>query len=370
MPEGVLMPDSAEQEPPDDAAHDRLHGAAVLSPVRVDTYNAELRDEEGFVGDRASRRAFGAVLGDWRGRLRKATGVDPFGNAPGERLGKARLAEVLARGEQEAAGAVLGAVEDFAQELFTVVRRFLRLREWRGTERIAVGGGFRSGRIGELAIARAAALLLAEGHSVELQPIRHHPDEAGLIGGAQLAPPWIFAGHDALLAVDIGGTNIRAGVVRPRLGQRLDLRRACLWRSELWRHAEGEPGREEAVERLGAMLRCLVRRAERHGLRLAPFIAIGCPGLIRTDGRIERGGQNLPGDWEGNEFSLPRCVRAALPAIAGHETMVVVHNDAVVQGLSEAPFMRDVERWGVLTIGTGLGNARFTNRAKPGDQRA
>ena len=43
--------------------------------------------------------------------------------------------------------------------------------------------------------------------------------------------------------------------------------------------------------------------------------------------------------------------------------MVVMHNDAVVQGLSEAPFMQDVTRWGVLTIGTGLGNARFTNRA-------
>ena len=28
----------------------------------------------------------------------------------------------------------------------------------------------------------------------------------------------------------------------------------------------------------------------------------------------------------------------------------------------EVPFMQDVERWGVLTIGTGLGNARFTNR--------
>jgi hypothetical protein len=26
--------------------------------------------------------------------------------------------------------------------------------------------------------------------------------------------------------------------------------------------------------------------------------------------------------------------------------------------------MQDVERWGVLTIGTGLGNARFTNRSK------
>jgi hypothetical protein len=46
--------------------------------------------------------------------------------------------------------------------------------------------------------------------------------------------------------------------------------------------------------------------------------------------------------------------------------MVVLHNDAVVQGLSEVPFMTDVAHWGVLTIGTGLGNARYTNRAAPG----
>jgi len=43
-----------------------------------------------------------------------------------------------------------------------------------------------------------------------------------------------------------------------------------------------------------------------------------------------------------------------------------MHNDAVVQGLSEIPYMRDVEHWGVFTIGTGLGNARFTNRAAAG----
>jgi hypothetical protein len=44
------------------------------------------------------------------------------------------------------------------------------------------------------------------------------------------------------------------------------------------------------------------------------------------------------------------------------ETMVILHNDAVVQGLSEALFMRDLEHWAVLTIGTGLGNASFENR--------
>lgn len=69
------------------------------------------------------------------------------------------------------------------------------------------------------------------------------------------------------------------------------------------------------------------------------------------------------GDWEGDDFNLPERLRALLPKIDGHETFVVVQNDAVVHGLSEVPVMRDVKRWGILTIGTGLGNARFTNRA-------
>ena len=51
---------------------------------------------------------------------------------------------------------VQGAIEDFAQELAAVVRRFLRLKGWRDTERIVVGGGFRESRIGELAIGRAS----------------------------------------------------------------------------------------------------------------------------------------------------------------------------------------------------------------------
>jgi hypothetical protein len=39
-----------------------------------------------------------------------------------------------------------------------------------------------------------------------------------------------------------------------------------------------------------------------------------------------------------------------------------MHNDAVVQGLSELPRMTDVEHWAVVTLGTGFGNARFTNK--------
>jgi len=39
-----------------------------------------------------------------------------------------------------------------------------------------------------------------------------------------------------------------------------------------------------------------------------------------------------------------------------------VHNNALVQGLGELPFIQDVVRWGVLAIGTGLGNGVFTKR--------
>jgi len=111
----------------------------------------------------------------------------------------------------------------------------------------------------------------------------------------------------------------------------------------------------------------MVKRAEEERLHLAPFIGIGCPGVIMPDGSIERGAQNLPGNWGSKGFNLPLELQEAIPTIGEHETVILLHNDAVVQGLSEAPFMRDVTRWGVLTIGTGLGNARFTNRTAAGE---
>jgi hypothetical protein len=99
-------------------------------------------------------------------------------------------------------------------------------------------------------------------------------------------------------------------------------------------------------------------------LKLAPFIGISCPGVIKEDGSIEKGAQNLPGNWESSKFNLPASVVEAIPQIGDHDTAILMHNDGVAQGLSEVPFMQDVEHWGVLTIGTGLGNARFTNRKK------
>ncbi|HEY8516909.1 MAG TPA: ROK family protein [Candidatus Binatia bacterium] len=338
------------------------HGSMRLPSVDIDSYNVELRDDEGFIGDRANRRAFGESLEKWREPLRKL-GADPFGERETADLGKKELEAILTKGDPEAAGVVQGAIEDFAQELSGVIRRFLKIKDWRDTERIVVGGGFSSGRIGELAIGRASVILKSEDLPIDVVSISHHPDEAGLVGAAHLAPSWIFSGHDAILGVDIGGTNIRAGVVQLNLKKASDLSKAEVWKSELWRHGDEKVKRDEAVEKLVDMLRGLIRRADREGLSLAPFIGIGCPGKIEEDGSIASGSQNLPGNWESSRFSLPRCLTEAIESIGEHDTVVLMHNDAVVQGLSEVPSMQDIEHWAVLTIGTGLGNARFTNRS-------
>ena len=339
------------------------HGATRLPSVDVDSFNIELKDDDGFLGDRASKGAFREILDTLRKPLKK-NGDDPLGSKSAEAIGKTALDEALVGDDIHASALVHGAIEAFAQELAYVTRRFLKTKAWADTERIVVGGGFRQSRVGELAIARTDIILKAEDFEVDLIPIRHHPDEAGLIGCLHLAPSWIFEAHDSILGVDIGGTNIRCGVVETRWKKAPDLSKASVWKSELWRHANDEPTREGTVKRLVKMLKGLIAAADAEGLKLAPFIGIACPGVINEDGSIEKGAQNLPGNWESSKFNLPASLVEAIPAIGDHDTAVLMHNDGVAQGLSEVPFMQDVERWGVLTIGTGLGNARFTNRRK------
>jgi len=178
-------------------------------------------------------------------------------------------------------------------------------------------------------------------------------------------PSWVLEGHDAMIAIDIGGTNIRVGVVRLKLDQAADLSKAAVWKSSVWRHADESPARRKTVERVTGMVRRLAKRAEKDGLKIAPLIGVACPGVITQDGSIDRGGQNLPGgNWESERFNLAEALTDGFPKVGAHETAVIIHNDAVVQGLSAVPFCRDVERWAVVTIGTGLGNASFDNRAK------
>ena len=170
------------------------HGATRLPLVEVDSFNVELKDDEGFLGDRASKGAFRKILDSLRKPLKK-NGDDPLGKKSTDEIPKGELDEALVGTDVVAAALVHGAIEEFAQELAYVTGRFLKTKAWADTERIVVGGGFRQSRVGEIAIARADIILKAEDFDVDLVPIRFHPDEAGLLGTLHLAPSWIRAGR-------------------------------------------------------------------------------------------------------------------------------------------------------------------------------
>src|SRR4051794_36956595 len=133
------------------------HGALRLPSVEVDSYNIELKDDEGFIGDRASKGAFRDILEEWRKPLRKS-GDDPFGDTPSDEIPRKTLDDVLTKGDPEAAGIVQSAIEDFSKGLARVIRRYLKSKAWEDTERVVIGGGFRATRVGELVVGRTAAL--------------------------------------------------------------------------------------------------------------------------------------------------------------------------------------------------------------------
>src|SRR6202161_2529728 len=233
------------------------HGAPRLPSVEVDSFNIELKDDDGFLGDRASKGAFRKILDDLRKPLKK-NGEDPLGDKSAEKISKSELDEVLAGDDIGAAALVHGAIEEFARELAYVTSRFLKSKAWADTERIVVGGGFRQSRVGELAIARTDILLKAEGVKVDLVPIRFDPDEAGLIGCLHLAPSWIFEGYDSILAIDIGGTHIRCGLGRTKRKKQKELSKATVRPPGVRGPRCHRPAGEGTVKRLVKMLKGLI----------------------------------------------------------------------------------------------------------------
>src|SRR5262245_24336220 len=66
------------------------HGATTLPSVEIDSYNIELKDDEGFIGDRASKGAFRDIIDNWRKTVRKSS-EDPFGDEKSEDISKKTL---------------------------------------------------------------------------------------------------------------------------------------------------------------------------------------------------------------------------------------------------------------------------------------
>ena len=92
------------------------HGAARLPSVDVDSFNIELKDDDGFLGDRASKGAFRKILDDLRKPLKK-NGDDPLGGKSAEKITKSELDAALMGEDVGAAALVHGAIEEFASEL-------------------------------------------------------------------------------------------------------------------------------------------------------------------------------------------------------------------------------------------------------------
>ena len=92
------------------------HGATRLPSVDVDSFNIELKDDDGFLGDRASKGAFRKILDTLRKPLKK-NGEDPLGKNPPRTSARATLDEALVGDDIGAAALVHGAIEEFAQEL-------------------------------------------------------------------------------------------------------------------------------------------------------------------------------------------------------------------------------------------------------------
>lgn len=336
------------------------HGGLRLRGVRVDTYNLTVRDEsgDGFVGDRASETGFFEILD--RLRRRERTGRDTFGGKRGPNTDKSALDRALHGGDVDSAHLVHLAVEEYAQHMVRLVRFYLAQPGWEGVERIVMGGGFPDKTFGGLAMRRTQRMLKNQRVPAELHILTQDPDEGGLIGWVHAVPQAIIRSHDAFLAVDIGGTHVRCGIVEHAMRRASDGSKSQVLDRMQWRHGDDEPSREELVRRIAGMLNALAAEARTLGIRLAPLVGVACPGRVDEDGGLPQGTQNLPGDWD-PPFHLPRALSALLDRIDGKAAAVLMHNDAVIQGLGDAHLMQDVERWAVLTIGTGLGNAAYTN---------
>jgi predicted NBD/HSP70 family sugar kinase len=297
-----------------------VHGLRELPGLRVDGYSLQLRDKTGFAGDAASQTAFRALLEQWRKRRRQKGEDDPFGDVTSRDLSKKALDRVLSRKRaSEGAELLEGAIEEFAEELAHVVRRFLREPSWDKVQRIVIGGGFPESNVGERAILQAAMILQHMKVKVPIARLSHEVDDGGLIGWVHLVPPDMLAAHDAILAVDIGGTNLRCGIVKTRRKKAEDLSLAKVVKRMKWRHADDKPSRRGLLERLSEMLQVLIDECERKEIRLAPFVGIACPGIASArTARSLAGRRTCRATGKADAFHLPSaCEQAACRPSAG-----------------------------------------------------
>ena len=139
-----------------------VHGGARLPAVEVDSYNLEIKDDEGFLGDRATKGAFREILENWRKPLRKNGERSVRRGSQRRASAKKRSTACWPKASRKPPAWCKARSRSSPRSLRWSSAAYLKLKAWRDTERIVIGGGFRASRVGELAIGRAGVILKAE----------------------------------------------------------------------------------------------------------------------------------------------------------------------------------------------------------------
>lgn len=249
------------------------------------------------------------------------------------------------------------ALRRMGRNLGLVIKRILSWKYWKRTERIYLGGGVSEGKIGDILLEEAKNFITAETSlSVELRKIHYPPAVAGLIGVTYFIPT--KHRRKATITVDLGGGNLRTGLILPPTE---DENAGVLYSNFLNWQKLGL-SRDSLADLISSEIIDCLKVSRKTKTKISKYIGVGFPALVDEEGYVVGKDRNLPGNWTDPQFHLPSIINSKIEEetdFGGFKFMI--KNDAVCQGLSEIPFVHGVREWGILTIGTGLGNARFRN---------
>lgn len=141
------------------------------------------------------------------------------------------------------------------------------------------------------------------------------------------------------VAVDLGGTNIKAAIV--------DKEKGIIEQTSTPTHAE--LGRDHLLDRISATIKDLVSRHEVIG------VGMGLPGMVNIEQTIVRNPPNLPG-WE--------TVHAAEEISKRTDLSCRIENDANIAALGSLHFGvgQQYNDFIIITLGTGVGGGIIINK--------
>lgn len=141
------------------------------------------------------------------------------------------------------------------------------------------------------------------------------------------------------VAVDLGGTNIKAAIV--------DNKKGIVEQTSLPTHAD--LGRDHLLDRIGNTIKQLASKYDVIG------VGMGLPGMVNIDQTIVRNPPNLPG-WE--------KVHAAKEISDRTNLACKIENDANIAALGSLHFGvgKKFDHFIIITLGTGVGGGIILNR--------